>query len=384
MKGIRVRSSVLALLAVLGGLVDAAAANAYIYVADFTSIARASNDGTGLNESFIPVSGFACGVAVDAQHVYYSNRSDIGRASIDGTNVNPTFIDLPVSSSPCGVAVNSTHLYWTDQLGTVGRANLNGSGIDVDFVSAGTPLCGTAIDAEYVYYTRTSTGGISRASLSTGTAEPVSISSTANCAVAVDASNVYWGDLAAGTTIASVPKLGGPPVDPLFMSTPNPSSIVSFGGNLYWTNYGGSVSRGPADGSSFATPNFIVGLGEPVGIAIDSLPQPGPPGAPPPSPSASANFSLGKPRLNRKKGTATVAATTTAAGVLTLSGNSVKPDRDSVSGPETVTLSIRAASRAKKKLRKAGKTKVSFEVDFVPTSGTPSSDDGKLKLVKKS
>ena len=45
-------------------------------------------------------------------HVYWANNADttIGRANLDGTGVNQSFIGG--ATSPCGVAVDGAHVYW--------------------------------------------------------------------------------------------------------------------------------------------------------------------------------------------------------------------------------------------------------------------------------
>ena len=54
-------------------------------------------------------------MAVDAAHVYWANSRStgtIGRANLDGTGVDQSFItgvDLPG-----GVAVDAAHVYWTN------------------------------------------------------------------------------------------------------------------------------------------------------------------------------------------------------------------------------------------------------------------------------
>src|SRR5262245_44379193 len=55
-----------------------------------TTIGRANNDATGVNQAFIGGASVPTGVAVDAAHVYWVNDLDksIGRANLDGTGVN--------------------------------------------------------------------------------------------------------------------------------------------------------------------------------------------------------------------------------------------------------------------------------------------------------
>jgi hypothetical protein len=59
------------------------------------------------------------------------------------------FIDTQFGS-PCGVEVNSTHIFWADGA-DIGRANLDGSGVNLSFIrdpTAADPSssCGVAVD----------------------------------------------------------------------------------------------------------------------------------------------------------------------------------------------------------------------------------------------
>src|SRR5207249_4989725 len=48
-----------------------------------------------------------------------------GRANLDGSGVNLTFISG--LDRPQGMAIDSAHIYWVTGLGTIGRANLDGT-----------------------------------------------------------------------------------------------------------------------------------------------------------------------------------------------------------------------------------------------------------------
>jgi len=84
-------------------------------------------------------------------HVYWTNNADttIGRANLDGTGVTQEFIGG--APRPCGAALDAAHLYWTNaDNGTIGRANLDGTGVNQSFIGGATMPCGVAVDADPV------------------------------------------------------------------------------------------------------------------------------------------------------------------------------------------------------------------------------------------
>ena len=60
------------------------------------------------------------------------NAATIGRANLDGTGVDQGFIHP--AYSPWGLAADDEHIYWAAS-GTIGRANLDGTGVDGSFVA---------------------------------------------------------------------------------------------------------------------------------------------------------------------------------------------------------------------------------------------------------
>src|SRR5262245_5390082 len=72
------------------------------------------------------------GQAVVSRHVYWVNghAGTIGRANVDGTGADESFITG--AGYPVGVAVDSNYVYWAGDIpdGTIGRANLDGTGAD--------------------------------------------------------------------------------------------------------------------------------------------------------------------------------------------------------------------------------------------------------------
>jgi hypothetical protein len=71
-------------------------------------------------------------------HVYwtgYNNptgRFTIGRANLDGTGVQESIISGATGFG--GLAVDATHIYWEDE-GGIGRADLDGTGVTQGFVT---------------------------------------------------------------------------------------------------------------------------------------------------------------------------------------------------------------------------------------------------------
>jgi hypothetical protein len=110
-------------------------------------------------------------------------------------------------------------------------------------------------------------------------------------------------------------------------------------------------------------------------------------GVPPPPSNV---ITLGKPKVNKGNGTATLSVTVPGAGVLTLQGKGVKSQRQGaaglrmvkpVSGAGTVKLKIKAKGKTLKQLKAKGKVKVKVTITFTPTGGTPRSETKKVKLV---
>lgn len=109
-----------------------------LYWNDQDAIGRVALDGSHLVRRFMnlpqePGGGVADGLASDGTHLFFSRcqNGTIGRADLNGTHVEEQFIALSAKTCPQGLAIAGDYIYWT-QLGsgTIGRARLNGSDID--------------------------------------------------------------------------------------------------------------------------------------------------------------------------------------------------------------------------------------------------------------
>jgi hypothetical protein len=174
------------------------------------TIARANLDGTGVDKEFIVVPSLtpACTLTVDAEHIYWGNsRGGIARANVDGSGIDTGFIPTGVTTG--ALAVDRAHIYWLDQHSggctAIARANLNGTGVDDAFIypiCAGVDFAGLAVDGAHVYWTSTwydpssdapSAYAIGRASLDgTGVDEHFISTDRSPVDVAVDGAHVYW------------------------------------------------------------------------------------------------------------------------------------------------------------------------------------------------
>jgi hypothetical protein len=182
-------------------------------------------------------------VATDAAHVYWENfDGSIGRANLDGSGVNPTFI--PAVGAVFGVAVDRAHVYWTT-FNSIGRANLDGTGANQNFILF-DPLvdlpCGVAVDAGHLYWAN-GLGTIGRANLDGTGANANFVQAqtpvdSLTCGVAVDSAHLYWAHGALNSQESA--------------------------------NDG--VGRANLDGTG-AVLNFIIGAASPLSVAVDPATQ---------------------------------------------------------------------------------------------------------------
>jgi virginiamycin B lyase len=271
------------LLAVLAALCFPAGAGAYVYWANQGSgtIARATLDGAHVNQAFIAGGGNqACGVAVDATHVYWAHRRGIGRANLDGSGVQHDFITG--ATSPCGVAVDGTHVFWANQgANSIGRANLDGSNASQSFISlppASGP-CGVAVDGLHVYWAVGLAGAIGRAELNGSNVQHDFISgANAPCGVAVNASHLYWANQ--GTSHIGRANTNGSGVNHNLVAVAagsDPCGVALDASRVWWATELGTIGRAMLDGTDLD--HVLIGGGStPCGVAV----------APPAAPTVTA------------------------------------------------------------------------------------------------
>lgn len=381
--------------ALLGALLVANAALAatgegYVYWTNEQdgTIGRANPNGTGENQGFLKTGGSPAAVAVDGAHIYWAHRTgdeeSIGRANIDGSGENPNFI--PFLSLPSGVAANATHLFWTEAiedgcdldltncLGYVGRANLNGTGIDYDFIRPKGATQGVAVNATHIFFAfqtgEAATGFIGRANLS-GSGVNQSLVSGLNepGGISVNATHIFWANLL-GTTIGRANLNGTGANNSFIKGVDVPCATAVDADHVYWTDLRrDTIGRADLDGSGVDR-NFITGAKQPCGIAIDSL--------------GADEFGFGKVKRNKRKGTAKLTVLVPRAGNVELArSKKVKGAAKRAEGEGAVKLPVKPKGKAKKKLNRRGKATIGAAVTYTPDGGTANTKTTSVKLKKR-
>ena len=373
-------------LCLLGGLALAQPASAFLYwSSNATGLLRATNDGSQLG-FFVSTLPNSDAVAIDSTYVYWtSNDGRIGRANIDGTAPNPNFITGLPSYLP-GLAVNGTSIYWSS-LTAIGRANLDGTGVQSSFIAA-NHASGLAVDGQHIYWGENEIGKIARANLDGSGVEPSFIPAPGDpCSVAVDSSHVYWAD-ATGNSIGRA-NLNGSAVEPKFLDpmarvdcgVAVSDSYVYFGVDYYPEP--SSIARANLDGSGLQNVFFSLGpYGGPfVQMAVDSL-QP------------SNAFKVIAKTLNKHKGTATIHMSLPGPGVLVLFGRGVrkvvraiqqkipKPGQ-TITTQQEIAMPVRLKPGPAARLRERGKSLAVVKLRFTPTGGSSKTKVKRLWLVDK-
>jgi hypothetical protein len=229
-------------------------------------------------------------VTVDSSHIYWvsSFAHLIGRANIDGSGVEKTFIGG--LADPSDVKVNAQHVYWSDFVGGVGRANLDGSNPNPNFITGATGLCGLALDGGHVYWSEPLAGEpayIGRAGIE-GAVENLSFvtltEASVPCGLAVTPASLYWAEPGVfgpnGKRIGRANTVDGKGVDKSFIAgASGPCGLaLDNSSHLYWANAAtGTIGRANTDGTGVNQSFVNTGGGEICGVAVDTLASPAEP-----------------------------------------------------------------------------------------------------------
>jgi hypothetical protein len=213
--------------------------------------------------------------------VYWANdnQSTIGRAKINGTGANNNFITGV--NGVHGVATDSRFIYWTtlnSGVSSIGRANLDGSGVNNQFITMNVTAPGAvAVTTSAIYWTnQVGMGGtsIGRANLDGSGPDPNFIPGPVNtCGLATDSSFIYFFSDTGGAHIGRA-GLDGTGIERNFITLPAHFCGLAVDPSfLYWTSEtGDTVGRAPVGGGT-AVPTFVPAgttSGGPCGVAVNS------------------------------------------------------------------------------------------------------------------
>jgi hypothetical protein len=381
------------------------------------AIGRANLDGTGVDNSFITGVGpqfgndsVPDGVAVNSTHLYWVSSGvrrsggvlaqalTIGRANLDGTAPNHRLIaNVSASGWRPGIAVDDAHVYWVSRFadedsnpgtGAIGRANLDGTGVDENFITGlEYPHEAVAVDGSHLYWTILSqdpfpTHRIGRANLDgTGVDEnfiTLTFEALSIPGLAVDDEHVWWSSSARFNAAIDSANLDGTGTERVINIGEEDDYDESVCGgvavdntHLYWTNRFG-IGRARLDGTR-VNHDFITT--DPCGrLAVDGL-----------GPLPSNEFAFGSVKKNKKRGTAKLTVKVPGPGELVLDKNAkVKGTQEGADAAGKQKLPIKPRRKAKQKLAAKGEAKVKAEVTYTPDGGEPNTRTRGVRLIKRS
>jgi hypothetical protein len=229
-------------------------------------------------------------------HLYWTNNTlawgskpaatTIGRARLDGTGVELSFLS-GTGRRPCGAALDRGHIYWAEALGgevgdpdeggAIGRANRDGSAVNARFIPPPNGGgCGVAIAGRHIYWSNGLTIGRARLDGTGADGEFIrglGIPHGWSCGIAVAGKYIYWGH--AGESLKPIATIGranldGTGVNKHFITgLTNGCGIAVAGGHIYWTNEGtgGGIGRANLDGTG-VDQRFIRTASRTCGVAV--------------------------------------------------------------------------------------------------------------------
>jgi hypothetical protein len=315
-------------------VVDTRARRIYWTNAGTDTISFANLDGSGggdLETGIAPISE-AGGLAIDpvANRLYWTNEGNqtIGFADLGGNASGSLQTGGGPVDGPVGIAIDrqADRIYWANaNSNSIGFANLSGLGargaLDLTGATPAVPSRPVLLKTPAATTPPAADGGRSGGATLTCTA--------GGWAADIPESFLYR----APQTVTYQWLLNGRPLAGATAQTVRASRVGSYACQTTATNFAGSDTAMSGE------------------VTVK------------------AALELGKVRLNRKTGTATLAVAAAGAGKLKLTGKGIKR-RVSKAGSKA-KLRIQATGRAKRQLSSTGRARVKAKVTFLPAGGKP-------------
>jgi hypothetical protein len=223
-----------------------ASVDAYLYWDDFRAGGIARANLVGVDTNFIPFETVAgVGLAVSGQYIYIDGIDGvIERANVNGTGLDPNFIDIePTDVGPgygygkigASLAIGDGYIDWPDEGADIGRASIEGDGeVEPRFIQTEPGVSEVAVEADHIYWL-TRAGYVGRANLDGADVEPnlLRVEEFDPSGIAVADGHIYW-PVSHGIARAS---LEGHHIEPHFITglIRGVVSNLAVGGRyLYW------------------------------------------------------------------------------------------------------------------------------------------------------
>jgi hypothetical protein len=223
-----------------------------------------------------------------ANFVYWANTgsgNSVGRAKINGAGLNNALI--AGLNNVHAVAVDSKFIYWTQGNGatsSIGRANLDGSSPNPNFIpnstavnfAAGLPQAGVAVTGSSIYWVNTGSGStIGRANIdgSGPNGNIVNIGGDPICGVAADQNFVYWLDNGLGQSVGRANSNGTSPATNFVSGATGSCGVAVDPSFIYWGSSTRGIGRAPIGGggpNNDFIPNAVPTGAAACGVAVNS------------------------------------------------------------------------------------------------------------------
>lgn len=253
-----------------------------------------ANHATNVNQRLIATSSLDSGiVAGPGGYLYWSDtsRNRISRARLsydkhDRLHVRVTRNFITGANQPEGVALYGGYVYWVnhDDFGSIGRALLNGSDVNQNFVPSesaanGNDLnypTGIAVTPSFIYWADSNQNSLARAATVDGSGAMQFITGLNDPrGVAVSGNYIYWANDVDSGTIGRA-NLDGTQVDNSFITgAAGPCMLSVAGSYIYWSNSGygttaSTLGRAKLDGSGVSE-RYVTAASSPCGVAISGF-----------------------------------------------------------------------------------------------------------------